>query len=87
MGPRGPGLLGTASYDWPERRVSLAALMRAGLGIETFSHLASGSRSRPSAGSRWRGRLRAHAFSWGTTSLTVRMRAVPLDMQGRVASV
>ena len=29
----------------------------------------------------------AHAFIWGTTSRTVRMRAVPLHLQGRVGSL
>ena len=29
----------------------------------------------------------AHAFVWGTISTTVRQRAVPTEMQGRVTSV
>ena len=29
----------------------------------------------------------AHAFIWGTTSRTVRMRAVPAELQGRVGSL
>ena len=29
----------------------------------------------------------AHAFIWGTTSITVRQRAVPTHLQGRVGSV
>ena len=29
----------------------------------------------------------AHAFVWGTTSRTVRMRAVPLGLHGRVGSL
>ena len=29
----------------------------------------------------------AHAFIWGTTSVTVRQRAVPMALQGRVGSV
>jgi predicted MFS family arabinose efflux permease len=29
----------------------------------------------------------AHAFVWGTTSITVRQRAVPSELQGRVNSV
>ena len=29
----------------------------------------------------------AHAFIWGTTSMTVRQRAVPTELQGRVGSV
>lgn len=34
------GLLGTASYGWLERRVPLGVIMRAGLIIETLTHLA-----------------------------------------------
>jgi predicted MFS family arabinose efflux permease len=29
----------------------------------------------------------AHAFVWGTTSTTIRQRAVPHELQGRVGSV
>jgi predicted MFS family arabinose efflux permease len=29
----------------------------------------------------------AHAFVWGTTSITIRQRAVPTALQGRVGSV
>ena len=29
----------------------------------------------------------AHAFVWGTTSTSVRQRAVPTELQGRVSSV
>jgi predicted MFS family arabinose efflux permease len=29
----------------------------------------------------------AHAFIWGTTSITVRQRAVPTHLQGRVTAV
>jgi predicted MFS family arabinose efflux permease len=29
----------------------------------------------------------AHAFVWGTTSVTIRQRAVPVELQGRVGSV
>jgi predicted MFS family arabinose efflux permease len=29
----------------------------------------------------------AHAFIWGTTSRTVRMRSVPTELQGRVGSL
>jgi MFS family permease len=32
-------------------------------------------------------RLGAHAFIWGTTSVTIRQRVVPTNLQGRVGSV
>jgi MFS family permease len=81
------GLLGTASYGWLERRVPLGVIMRGGLIIETLTHLAL-------ALTRWVWLaltvffiFGAHAFIWGTTSTSVRQRAVPAEFQGRVGSV
>jgi predicted MFS family arabinose efflux permease len=81
------GLLGTASYGWLERHVRLGVIMRGGLIIETLTHLAL-------ALTRWAWFaliifviFGAHAFIWGTTSTTVRQRAVPAQFQGRVSSV
>jgi MFS family permease len=81
------GLLGTASYGWLARRVPLGVIMRGGLIIETLTHLAL-------ALTRWVWFalivftiFGAHAFIWGTTSTTVRQRAVPAEFQGRVGSV
>jgi MFS family permease len=81
------GLLGTVSYGWLERHVPLGVIMRSGLIIETLTHLAL-------ALTRWVwfaliifAVFGAHAFIWGTTSATVRQRAVPAQFQGRVSSV
>jgi MFS family permease len=81
------GLLGTASYGWLERHLRLGVIMRGGLIIETLTHLAL-------ALTRWAWFalivfviFGAHAFIWGTTSTTVRQRAVPAQFQGRVGSV
>jgi len=81
------GLAGTACYGWLERHVRLGDIMRAGLVIETLTHLAL-------ALTRWAWLalivftiFGAHAFIWGTTSTSVRQRAVPAGFQGRVASV
>lgn len=81
------GLVGTASYGWLERRVPLGVIMRGGLIIETLTHLAL-------ALTRWAWFalivfviFGAHAFVWGTTSTSVRQRAVPTEFQGRVGSV
>ena len=81
------GLLGAASYGWLERHVRLGVIMRGGLIIETLTHLAL-------ALTRWAWFalivfviFGAHAFIWGTTSTTVRQRAVPAQFQGRVGSV
>jgi MFS family permease len=81
------GLAGTASYDWLERHASLAVIMRVGLIVETFTHLALALTT-----SSWVAMVvmflfGAHAFIWSTTSRTVRMRAVPAQLQGRVGSL
>lgn len=71
------GLLGTLAYGWITRRVSLGNLMRIGLIIETFTHLGLAVTTIPAVaiffvfGDR--------AFVWGTTSVTIRQRAVPVD--------
>jgi predicted MFS family arabinose efflux permease len=81
------GLLGTALYGWITRRVSLGNVMRAGLVIETLTHLGLAVTTSPVLAALIFFVFGAHAFIWGTTSLTIRQRAVPLHLQGRVASV
>jgi predicted MFS family arabinose efflux permease len=81
------GLLGTGLYGWITHRVSLGNVMRAGLIIETLTHLCLAITT-----SAWVAGViffvfGAHAFIWGTTSITVRQRAVPAHLQGRVASL
>jgi predicted MFS family arabinose efflux permease len=81
------GLAGTAGYGWISRRVSLGDLMRIGLLIETLTHLALALTTSPWVAMPVFFVFGAHAFVWGTTSVTVRQRAVPLPLQGRVGSV
>jgi MFS family permease len=81
------GLLGTACYGWITRRVSLGNVMRVGLVIETLTHLALAVTTSPWLASAIFFVFGAHAFIWGTTSITVRQRAVPFELQGRVGSV
>ncbi len=81
------GLAGTASYGWITRRLSLGDIMRIGLVIETLTHLALALTSSPWVAMPVFFVFGAHAFVWGTTSVTVRQRAVPLALQGRVGSV
>src|SRR5690349_11580732 len=80
------GLAATVSYDWLERRVALATLMRVCLLLEVLTHLAL---ALTTVG--WLAILimvvfGAYAFVWGTLSQAVRQRAVPQEFQGRVAS-
>ncbi len=81
------GLAGIVGYDWLERRVSLANIMRAGLLIETFTHLGLAVTTSSWIAMAIMFVFGAHAFIWGTTSRTVRMRAVPTQLQGRVGSL
>ncbi|MEU6729478.1 MFS transporter [Nonomuraea wenchangensis] len=81
------GLLGTGLYGAITRRVSLGALMRIGLVIETLTHLGLALTHSPWVAGGIFLAFGAHAFIWGTTSVTVRQRAVPRELQGRVGSV
>lgn len=81
------GLLGTAVYGWLTRRVSLGNLMRAGLIIETLTHLTLAATTAPWVAFAVFFIFGAHEFIWGTTSLTIRQRAVPAHLQGRVGAV
>ena len=82
------GIAGTASYDWLERHASLATIMRVGL----LSSRRSPTSALALTTTAWVAMaimfvFGAHAFIWGTTSRTVRMRAVPIELQGRVGSL
>ncbi|NJP31418.1 MFS transporter [Micromonospora thermarum] len=81
------GLLGTVGYGWLTRRVSLGQIMRIGLIIETLTHLGLAVTTSPWVASAILFVFGAHAFVWGTTSLTIRQRAVPAQLQGRVNSI
>jgi predicted MFS family arabinose efflux permease len=97
LGPLGFGLLttvgavggvaGTLAYDWLQRHVSLANIMRVGLVIETLTHLGLALTTTGWVAMAIMFVFGAHAFVWGTTSNTVRMRVVPAELQGRVGSL
>jgi predicted MFS family arabinose efflux permease len=81
------GIVGTAGYGRLERRFSLATLMRAGLALETLTHLALALTVHAWLAFVVMVAFGAHAGIWGTTSTTIRQRAVPSDMLGRVTGV
>jgi MFS family permease len=81
------GLAGTAAYGWITARVSLGNIMRIGLVYETLTHLSLALTRTPAVALAIFFGFGAHAFIWGTTSATVRQRAVPTELQGRVGSV
>jgi MFS family permease len=81
------GLIGSASYPWLERRFALATLMRAGLLLETATHLILAVTTSALVAAATMTLFGIHAVVWGTTSTTVRQRAVPGALLGRVTSV
>lgn len=81
------GLLAILLYRRLERRWSLGTIMRACLTLEVCTHL-----SLALDDSAWIAVIimfvfGAYAFVWATVGTTVRQRAVPSDLQGRVGSV
>ncbi|MGD9797691.1 MAG: MFS transporter [Acidimicrobiia bacterium] len=81
------GMVGIVVYGWLTARVSLGNLLRGGLILETLTWLAFASTS-----TTWMALVvmvvfGAHAFVWGTTATSVRQRAVPTALQGRVTSI
>jgi predicted MFS family arabinose efflux permease len=81
------GILATSAYGWITRRVSLGDLMRIGLVVETLTHLGLALTTRPWVAMVIFFVFGAHTFVWGTTSVTIRQRAVPQALQGRVGAV
>lgn len=81
------GVIGTTSYPWLERHFSLANLMRGGLIIETVTHLILAVTQVPIVALGVMVVFGAHAFVWVTTSTTIRQRAVPDSLLGRVGGI
>ena len=81
------GLIGSGSFGFLERRFPYAVLLRVGLVIETLTHLCLALTSTPAVAALVMTIFGAHAVVWGTTSATVRQRAVPERLLGRVTSV
>jgi MFS family permease len=81
------GIVGTAAYGRLERRFSLGDIMRVGLMIETATHLSLALTQSPAVALATMVVFGAHAFVWGTTATTIRQRAVPDALLGRVTGV
>lgn len=96
MGEVGFGLLTTASavggvvaigvYGRLERHVSLATLMRVCLTLEVVMHAVLALTTTGWVAMVVMGVFGLYAFVWGTVSSTVRQRAVPTELQGRVSA-
>ena len=81
------GLVSTGCFGWLERHVSFATLMRVCLSLEVLMHLGFALTTSPVVAFIIMFGFGAYAFIWGTISTTVRQRLVPLQLQGRIASV
>lgn len=81
------GLLGMAVYGALTRRLSLGWLMRFGLIVETLTHLVLALTTSVFVAAPILFLFGVHEFVWGTTSTTIRQRAVPPALQGRVGGV
>jgi predicted MFS family arabinose efflux permease len=80
-------VIGTMTYGWLERHVRLGSIMRYGLILETFTHLALAMTRTPVVALAILFLFGIHIAYWATIATTVRQRAVPLELQGRVGSV
>ena len=78
------GLIAMSRYDWFERTFDAAVIMKAGLAVETLTHLALALTTSTWVAMAVFGVFGGQAFVWGTTAMSVRQRSVPLEIQGRV---
>lgn len=81
------GLFGAAIYQRITARVGLGNIMRIGLIIETLTHLSLAVTRSTGVALVVMFVFGIHAQVWGVTSTSVRQRAVPTRLQGRVTSV
>jgi MFS family permease len=81
------GLISTGWFGWLERHVPYATLMRICLSLEVLMHLSMALTTTGWVAIVIMVVFGAYAFVWGTISVTVRQRAVPTELQGRIAAV
>jgi len=81
------GILGTLVYARLERRLGRSGIMRAGLVIETSTHLVLAITTVPAVAFATMFVFGVHEAAWGTTASTIRHRVVPAEFQGRVGAV
>lgn len=81
------GLLGAGFYGRMEQRFSLGQIMRAGLVVETLTHLGLALSTSPWTAMPIFFVFGIHEAVLGTVITTVRQRAVPTIFQGRVSAV
>ena len=81
------GIVGSLLFPALERRFSYATLLRTGLILETVTHLSLVLTHQAWLAMSILFLFGVHALVWGSVSSTVRQRAVPDRLRGRVNSV
>jgi predicted MFS family arabinose efflux permease len=81
------GIIGTSMFPWLSKKVSFATLMKAFLSMEVSMHAGLALTRHGAVAIAIMVVFGAYAFMWGTIAMTVRQRAVPHHLQGRVTSV
>jgi len=81
------GLVSTGLYRRIEERFDLATVMKWCLSLEVVSHAGFALAPNGAVAIALMVVFGAYAFIWGTVSTTVRQRATPMELQGRVGSV
>jgi MFS family permease len=81
------GFIAITGFGWLERHVSFSTLMRVCLSLEVVMHLVFALTREPVVAFALMFVFGLYAFVWGTISTTVRQRLVPMQLQGRIASV
>ena len=81
------GIVATVSYVRLTQRFSLGNIMRVGLVVETLTHLTLALTTSPLIALAIMFASGIHGFTWGATANTVRQRAVPNELLGRVGGV
>lgn len=81
------GLIGALVAPWLQRRFSSSLLLRVGLVIETLTHVGLGLATTVWVAGPVLMAFGVHGSVWGAVSVTLRQRAVPDHLRGRVQSV
>lgn len=81
------GIAGSALFGRLEMRFSYATLLRVGLVVETLTHLGLALTTTPLVAGGIMMLFGVHAVTWGSLSNTIRHRAIPSALLGRVTSV
>lgn len=81
------GLVGAAVYERLEHRFSYTSLLRVGLLVETATHFVLGATTSVWVAATMLVAFGLHEATWGSLSSTIRLRATPTELQGRVNGI